>query len=67
MSTGDSAVRAAVSAAAALGIHAAEFDGTSGRKQVLHGDAGPGNLMATGAGWVWHDFEDTCSGPSPGT
>ena len=19
--------------------------------------------MATGAGWIWHDFEDTCSGP----
>jgi Ser/Thr protein kinase RdoA (MazF antagonist) len=31
--------------------------------QVLHGDAGAGNLMATGGGWVWHDFEDTCTGP----
>ncbi len=31
--------------------------------QPLHGDAGAGNLMATGDGWVWHDFEDTCSGP----
>ena len=31
--------------------------------QPLHGDAGAGNLMATGAGWIWHDFEDTCSGP----
>ena len=29
----------------------------------MHGDAGAGNLMATGAGWVWHDFEDTCTGP----
>jgi Ser/Thr protein kinase RdoA (MazF antagonist) len=29
----------------------------------LHGDAGAGNLMATRAGWVWHDFEDTCVGP----
>jgi len=19
--------------------------------------------MATDAGWIWHDFEDTCSGP----
>jgi hypothetical protein len=34
-----------------------------GRGQSLHGDAGVGNLMATGAGWVWHDFEDTCTGP----
>jgi hypothetical protein len=31
--------------------------------QSLHGDAGIGNLMAAGGGWVWHDFEDTCSGP----
>jgi Ser/Thr protein kinase RdoA (MazF antagonist) len=31
--------------------------------QPLHGDAGVGNLMATGRGWVWHDFEDACSGP----
>jgi len=32
-------------------------------QQVLHGDAGRGNLMATDRGWLWHDFEDTCSGP----
>jgi hypothetical protein len=32
--------------------------------QVLHGDAGVGNVMPTTAGgWVWHDFEDTCAGP----
>jgi Ser/Thr protein kinase RdoA (MazF antagonist) len=31
--------------------------------QALHGDAGAGNLMATGGQWVWHDFEDACSGP----
>jgi Ser/Thr protein kinase RdoA (MazF antagonist) len=31
--------------------------------QALHGDAGASNLMATGGQWVWHDFEDTCSGP----
>jgi Ser/Thr protein kinase RdoA (MazF antagonist) len=33
------------------------------RAQPLHGDAGAGNLMAAGGRWVWHDFEDTCSGP----
>jgi Ser/Thr protein kinase RdoA (MazF antagonist) len=32
-------------------------------QQALHGDAGAGNLMATDQGWVWHDFEDTFSGP----
>jgi Ser/Thr protein kinase RdoA (MazF antagonist) len=32
-------------------------------QQALHGDAGVMNLMAAGGGWVWHDFEDTCSGP----
>jgi Phosphotransferase enzyme family len=31
--------------------------------QALHGDAGAGNLMAAGGHWVWHDFEDACSGP----
>jgi Ser/Thr protein kinase RdoA (MazF antagonist) len=31
--------------------------------QPLHGGAGAGNLMAAGDSWVWHDFEDTCSGP----
>lgn len=31
--------------------------------QALHGDPHPGNLLATGAGWVWCDLEDTCSGP----
>jgi Ser/Thr protein kinase RdoA (MazF antagonist) len=32
--------------------------------QALHGDAGAGNLMATGGQWIWHDFEDACSGPA---
>jgi Ser/Thr protein kinase RdoA (MazF antagonist) len=40
----------------------AELDPAAGQ-QVLHGDAGAGNLMATDHGWLWHDFEDTCSGP----
>jgi Ser/Thr protein kinase RdoA (MazF antagonist) len=31
--------------------------------QALHGDAGAGNLMATGGRWVWHDLEDAGSGP----
>jgi hypothetical protein len=32
-------------------------------REVLHGDAHPGNLLATRAGWVWADLEDTCRGP----
>jgi Ser/Thr protein kinase RdoA (MazF antagonist) len=33
--------------------------------QVLHGDAGMGNVLAAAdGGWVWHDFEDTCTGPA---
>src|SRR6204780_2752721 len=40
-----------------------QLDPALDQGQVLHGDAGAGNLMATGAGWVWHDFEDVCSGP----
>ena len=31
--------------------------------QALHGDAGAGNIMAVGGRWIWHDFEDTCTGP----
>ncbi|MDK3258814.1 phosphotransferase family protein [Blastococcus capsensis] len=34
-----------------------------GPAQVLHGDAHPGNLLATPDGWRWTDLEDTCSGP----
>lgn len=41
----------------------AELGPTDGTGQALHGDAGGGNLMATGDAWVWHDFEDTCFGP----
>lgn len=41
----------------------AELDLDSTPMQQLHGDAGGGNLMPTAAGWLWHDFEDTCTGP----
>jgi hypothetical protein len=41
----------------------AELDAAPGQLRMLHGDAGIGNLMNTDTGWVWHDFEDTCSGP----
>ena len=34
-----------------------------GEVQPLHGDAHPGNLLATRAGWVWADLEDTAIGP----
>jgi Phosphotransferase enzyme family len=30
---------------------------------ALHGDAHPGNLLATPHGWRWADLEDTCRGP----
>ncbi|SDN46472.1 phosphotransferase family protein [Geodermatophilus sp. DSM 45219] len=30
---------------------------------ALHGDAHPGNLLATPDGWRWTDLEDTCPGP----
>ncbi len=52
----------AAALAAAYARLTAELDLTSPR-QPLHGDAGPGNLMASDTGWVWNDFEDTCSGP----
>ncbi len=31
--------------------------------QPLHGDAHPGNLLATPAGLMWNDFEDSWRGP----
>lgn len=40
-----------------------ELAPASARGQVLHGDAGAGNLMATDGRWMWHDFEDACAGP----
>jgi Ser/Thr protein kinase RdoA (MazF antagonist) len=35
----------------------------SGQVRQLHGDPHPGNLLATPAGWLWGDLEDTCAGP----
>jgi hypothetical protein len=35
----------------------------SGEVQPLHGDAHPGNLIATRDGLVWIDFEEVCRGP----
>ncbi|RSD13707.1 phosphotransferase family protein [Amycolatopsis eburnea] len=40
---------------------AAELPGSGGRP--LHGDAHPGNLIATPGGPCWLDFEDTWHGP----
>jgi hypothetical protein len=34
-----------------------------GEAGVLHGDAHPGNLLATSDGWRWVDLEDTSRGP----
>jgi aminoglycoside phosphotransferase (APT) family kinase protein len=34
-----------------------------GEARRLHGDAHPGNLLATPDGWRWTDLEDTCSRP----
>ncbi|HEX6450546.1 MAG TPA: phosphotransferase [Trebonia sp.] len=41
----------------------AELAPASAPGQVLHGDAGAGNLMATSGRRVWHDFEAACAGP----
>lgn len=35
----------------------------AGQMQPIHGDAHPGNLIATQDGLVWIDFEDVCRGP----
>ncbi len=57
--------REAAAVSAAYTRLTAELDRFSapGQIQILHGDAGVGNLINTDTGWVWHDFEDTCSGP----
>nr|WP_275585770.1 phosphotransferase [Geodermatophilus sabuli] len=35
----------------------------AGAVTQLHGDAHPGNLLATPRGWLWTDLEDACPGP----
>jgi hypothetical protein len=40
---------------------AEEVDGPA---RPLHGDAHAGNLLSTGAGLLWTDFEDSCAGPA---
>ncbi|MGY1771759.1 phosphotransferase family protein [Blastococcus sp. SYSU D00813] len=35
----------------------------AGEVGALHGDAHPGNLLATAGGWRWTDLEDTSPGP----
>ncbi|SDK11190.1 Thiamine kinase [Nonomuraea maritima] len=34
-----------------------------GEVQAVHGDAHPGNLLATPGGLLWNDFEETTAGP----
>jgi phosphotransferase family enzyme len=41
----------------------AELDDVSRPELVLHGDAHPGNLLWSTAGWLWSDLEETCTGP----
>ena len=41
----------------------AGLDGLGRPELVLHGDAHPGNLLWTPAGWLWTDLEETCRGP----
>lgn len=60
LSAGDAAALGAAFSRLTEELAAATIGGPA---QPLHGDAGVLNLMATGGGWVWHDFEDTGSGP----
>ncbi len=41
----------------------AGLDGLGRPELVLHGDAHPGNLLWSAAGWLWADLEETCRGP----
>lgn len=52
--------------AALRGRHAeilAELADVAGVPLVLHGDAHAGNLLRSGARWLWIDLEETCRGP----
>ena len=42
----------------------AEIDGAPMRLRPIHGDARPGNLLQTGTGLLWMDFEAVCLGPA---
>jgi Ser/Thr protein kinase RdoA (MazF antagonist) len=39
------------------------IDGLARPTRPLHGDAHAGNLLCTGSGLLWTDFEDSCAGP----
>lgn len=39
------------------------YEAPTGDLQPLHGDAHPGNLIATRDGLIWIDLEDVCRGP----
>jgi aminoglycoside phosphotransferase (APT) family kinase protein len=39
------------------------LEAPGGEVQPVHGDAHPGNLVATREGLVWIDFEEVCRGP----
>jgi hypothetical protein len=39
------------------------LDGIGRPELILHGDAHPGNLLWSAAGWLWTDLEETCRGP----
>ncbi|MGI5283513.1 phosphotransferase [Nonomuraea polychroma] len=57
MISNGSAVAAAVAVAAEHGLRVRE------PVQAVHGDAHPGNLLATSSGLLWNDFEETMAAP----
>jgi Ser/Thr protein kinase RdoA (MazF antagonist) len=64
VSAAQAAALAAAFARLSAQLESAQLESAAGGGQVLHGDAGAGNVMATAAGWAWHDFEDACTGPA---